>query len=69
MKGNGNVFTWSERESLEDLEKPERMEEIKRDYELRKIRKQEKRENLTLAQVFGDDTTEDEELGCLICSL
>ena len=68
-EGNGNVFTWSERESLEELEKPERMEEIKRDYELRKVRKLENRENLTLAQVFGDDTIEDEEPGCLICSL
>ena len=69
FEGNGNVFTWSESESLEELEKPERMEEIKRDYELRKARKREKGENLTLAQVFGDGTIEDEEPGCLICSL
>ena len=66
---SGNIFTWSERESLTELERPERMEEIKKEYELRKARKRERGENLTLAQVFGDDITEEDEGGCLICSL
>ena len=68
-EGSGNTFTWSERESLVELERPERMEAIKRNYELRKARKLERRENLTLAQVFGDEVVEQDEDGCLICSL
>ena len=31
----GSPFTWSERESLEELSKPERVEQIKKDYEIR----------------------------------
>ena len=68
-EGSGNTFTWSKGESLVELERPERMEEIKRDHELRKGRKRERRENLTLAQVFGDEIVEQDEGGCLICSL
>jgi hypothetical protein len=30
---HGSPFTWSERESLEDLEKPERVQRIKADHE------------------------------------
>lgn len=38
----GSPFTWSEHESLEDLSKPERIEQIKQDYEkrLERIKKQ-----------------------------
>jgi len=38
----GSPFTWSEHESLEDLAKPERIEQIKKDYEkrLERIKKQ-----------------------------
>ena len=68
-EGSGNTFTWSERESLVELEQPERMEAIKRDYELRTARKRERREDLTLAQVFGDEIVEEDKSGCLICSL
>ncbi len=68
-EGSGNIFTWSERESLTELEQPERMEAIKREYELRKARKRERREDLTLAQVFGNEVVDEDESGCLICSL
>ena len=67
-EGSGNTFTWSERESLAEIERPERMEAIKRDHEERRARKQKLRENLTLAQVFEGEV-EEEERGCLICSL
>lgn len=69
FEGSGNTFTWSERESLAELEKPERMAAIKEEHEKRRKRKQERGENLTLAQVFGDDIEEIEESGCLICQL
>lgn len=66
---SGNVFTWSERESLAELEQPERMEAIKREYEIRQARRRHLRQNLTLAQVFADVTDQEDDRGCLICSL
>ena len=66
---SGRTFTWSERESLEELERPERMAAIKREHELRAARRRERRENLTLVQVFGDEGPEENDDGCLICSL
>ncbi len=65
----GRTFTWSARESLEELERPERMAAIKREHELRVARRRERGENLTLAQVFGDEAPEENNDGCLICSL
>lgn len=35
---HGSPFTWTQRESLEELEQPERMAEIEMDYEIRKQR-------------------------------
>jgi len=35
---HGSPFTWTERESLSELELPERMAEIEADYEIRKVR-------------------------------
>ena len=66
---SGRTFTWSERESLEELERPERMAAIKREHELRAARRRERRENLTLAQVFEDEGPEEADDACLICSL
>ena len=66
---SGNTFTWSQQESLAELERPERMEAIKREHELRKSRKRKCRKDLTLAQVFEDEDTEEDDSGCLICSL
>lgn len=66
---SGRTFTWSESESLEELERPERMASIKREHERRAARTRERRENLTLAQVFGDEGLEEDDRGCLICSL
>ena len=66
---SGRTFTWSAKESLTELERPERMAAIKREHELRAARRRERRENLTLAQVFGHDEPEENSDGCLICSL
>jgi 3'-phosphoadenosine 5'-phosphosulfate sulfotransferase (PAPS reductase)/FAD synthetase len=69
-------FTWMGKESLEELEKPERIQQIKDDYAKRKIRDKEKvasnlkknpflkGEDLELAD-FMDDT--DVSSSCLIC--
>ncbi|HSI44485.1 MAG TPA: phosphoadenosine phosphosulfate reductase family protein [Methylotenera sp.] len=70
----GNFFTWSSSESLADLEKPERMEQIKREHVIRIQRKAERKENLTLLDVFtsaqnSEELEEDDDQGCLICQL
>ena len=63
-------FTWSERESLEELAKPERMKEILENEEERKERLARRRKPQTLAQTFGyEEPTDDEENSCLICHL
>ena len=70
-EGSGNTFTWSQRESLADLERPERMAAIKQEYEKRKRERAAREENLPLSAVFGGGApeTNDEESGCLICTL
>jgi hypothetical protein len=64
------AFTWSSKESLSELEQPERMAEIERNWEAAGARRVAKRENLPLASVLAGVEVEDEEPeGCLICSL
>ena len=71
---NGTRFTWSQNEPLTDLEKPERIQQIKHDFEIRKQRELANRkinplrisksENLDLDELY----MEDEGGGaCLIC--
>jgi 3'-phosphoadenosine 5'-phosphosulfate sulfotransferase (PAPS reductase)/FAD synthetase len=63
-------FTWCSKESLAELERPERMAEIERNWEASRARKAARRENLSLAAVLAGADVEEEELeGCLICSL
>ena len=63
-------FTWCSRESLAELERPERMAEIERNWEVSRARRAARRENLSLAAVLAGAEIEEEELeGCLICSL
>ncbi len=67
-KLNGNPFYWSGRESLEELEKPERMEEIKRNWE--KSREKSRKSPGKLVQILGGlDADDEEEQGCLICQV
>jgi 3'-phosphoadenosine 5'-phosphosulfate sulfotransferase (PAPS reductase)/FAD synthetase len=61
----GERFTWSERESLAELELPDRMAEILRQSE--ELKKRAILSNRPLSEVFVDD--EDEESGCNICHL
>ncbi|TWB02480.1 phosphoadenosine phosphosulfate reductase family protein [Gluconacetobacter diazotrophicus] len=63
-------FTWCSGESLAELEQPERMEQIERNWEVAAARRAAKRENLPLSVVIGGIEVEEEEPeGCLICSL
>jgi len=69
-EASGVRYTWSERESLEELEKPERVAEIKRK-QLEALQAEAKRlKGQKLYQILGtvlDD--EDDSEPCLICQL
>ena len=70
-KVSGNTFTWSERESLSELEQPARIEAIKSNHAKRTAAREARGANLTLAEVYrrceARDT--DDADGCLICTL
>ncbi len=67
----GVDFTWCAKESLVDLEKPERMKSIIVEWEAAQERKRKARGNLPLVHTLGGLEIEDEDPreGCLICSL
>ena len=56
---HGSPFTWSESESLIDLEKPERIEAIKKNYEVRRQRALDKRRKNPMDP---DEFVDDDEL-------
>jgi 3'-phosphoadenosine 5'-phosphosulfate sulfotransferase (PAPS reductase)/FAD synthetase len=65
----GSAFYWCGDESLEELEKPERMAAIEKQWEERKAKK---RKSTKLVQILTDVEFEDDpgrEDGCLICQL
>src|SRR6195952_493900 len=63
-------FTWCSGESLTELERPERIEQIERNHEASMARRVAKRENLPLSAVLGGaEIVEEEPEGCLICSI
>ncbi len=67
-KKNGNAFYWNGEESLEELEQPDRMEEIKRNWE--KSRERDRKNSSSLVHILGGLEEEEEEReGCLICQL
>ena len=78
-KDHDSPFTWSEGESLSDMEKPERVKKIKEDYEIRKARwkaNKAKRDLLAWAKEDRHYQQEDEvdeiygdQIGhaCIIC--
>jgi 3'-phosphoadenosine 5'-phosphosulfate sulfotransferase (PAPS reductase)/FAD synthetase len=70
----GNFFTWSQGESLAELEQPARVEQIKREHVIRIHRKAARKENATLMEVFAqsdqaEEPDEGDDQGCLICQL
>jgi 3'-phosphoadenosine 5'-phosphosulfate sulfotransferase (PAPS reductase)/FAD synthetase len=70
-EGSGNTFTWSERESLADLERPERMAEIKAKHQRKVDERIERGANLTLAEVFSPEAqlAAEDDAACLICTV
>lgn len=65
---NGNIFYWCGDESLEDIERPERVAEIKRNWE--KTVERRRKDSNRLIHVLTDLEDEYEEReGCLICQL
>lgn len=69
-KRGGEHFYWRQRESLAELEKPERIEQIKREHSLRLEQERKKRPNRSLIEIIGAVLdAEDDEKGCDICHL
>lgn len=64
-------FTWIQNESLVQLERPERVAEIRRKEEQRRTQAMARRKPRNLAEVFGvaQASEPEEESGCLICHL
>ena len=69
--GSGNTFTWNERESLEELERPERVAAVKLEHQRRAAARASRREGLTLAEVFAGEPEQADETSdaCLICTI
>lgn len=64
----GERYTWSPKESLIELQTPERTAAIKKEHARRQeTTKSKKQANLKLTEVFNDE--ESESVGCLICHL
>jgi hypothetical protein len=67
---NGNVFYWCKDEPLTELEKPERVAEIKERWEKQQERIAQNKKNQPLVTTLaGLETNEAPATGCLICHL
>ncbi|MBC8066447.1 MAG: phosphoadenosine phosphosulfate reductase family protein [Chlorobia bacterium] len=62
----GERYTWSERESLEELERPERVKEIKEQH-LAKVEQASQRTKKPLLEILGQGDDDDDELPCSFC--
>jgi 3'-phosphoadenosine 5'-phosphosulfate sulfotransferase (PAPS reductase)/FAD synthetase len=70
VSSSGEAFYWNGNESLEALERPERMAQIKRDWEKTRERSRKAHRSKALVHILGGLDEEDEERdGCLICQL
>lgn len=67
----GKRFTWSQRESLEELEQPERMAQIKREAEKALSLAKKKNPSSRLIHILNvvEEDLDEEESGCLVCHL
>jgi 3'-phosphoadenosine 5'-phosphosulfate sulfotransferase (PAPS reductase)/FAD synthetase len=65
---SGERYTWNQKESLEELARPERVQEIKERHEREMEKKQKRRVNLPLVEVL-DEVLEDEDddQPCFFC--
>jgi len=68
----GEQFYWSQNEPLAELEQPERMAEIKANFEKTQARKRMQRKNLSLVAALTDPAMDDDANardGCFVCSI
>jgi hypothetical protein len=68
----GEQFYWCKNESLAELERPERMQQIKDNWDAAQARARAKRRNVPLVDSLGGLEPQDDPSlrdGCLICSL
>lgn len=66
----GEGFYWRQRESLAELEQPERMQQIKEQHALRLAQEKRRRPDLPLIELVGAALdAEDDDRGCDICHL
>lgn len=67
---NGNVFFWCKNESLENLERPERTQQIIENWMKTQERQRQRRKDVPLSTVLaGMDYEPPTREGCLICQL
>jgi len=67
--GTGERYTWAQNESLIELEKPERVAEIKQN-QAKSLDKESEKANRPLFEVLAElDDDDDDEQACLICHL
>ena len=71
FEGSGNTFTWGTRESLAELERPERVRQIKEEHAKRQAATYASGADLTLSEAYRRRTEPDDEddAACLICTL
>ena len=71
FEGSGNTFTWTERESLSELERPARMLAIKAEHARRQTARDAAGTDLTLAEVYRrrHAASDPDDRACLICTL
>lgn len=66
----GEQYTWSQRESLRELQRPERIKQIYAENEQRKTQRDKSpKVNQTLMDVLGGDIDDEGDSGCLVCHL
>jgi len=68
VSNSGNAFFWNGDEPLRELEKPERVEEIKSNWEQSRVRLKKRSPNL-VHLLGGLEEEEEENDACLICHL
>lgn len=70
-KLNGKPFYWNRNDPLEELEKTERMSEIKENWEKAAQERKKSVKNKTLLSILGQYNSEDleQQEGCLICQI
>ncbi len=64
----GERYTWVQGESLAELARPERVAQIKRDFEVRTAKKMVQIADRPLSNVFAAEA-DDDPSGCTICHL